>query len=161
MKPSAPILILALLIWVALPLGKAADAQGVPDEDLILSKNDAAMLFSMSAAEWEQNVKMAVGTGVAQAMRVSKGGLGMVTAPPGCDLMVVAPDYGENAGRPDFIQVIIGYREPLASIMTDQRLREMIDKAQDEMKPDYDVIGGIDQLPGGKSLYFIISEARN
>jgi len=148
----------ALTLGIALILSAAVSAREAPIGGTILSKMDTAIMFSMSQAEWEQNVWTVVNAGIADAIRVSKGGLGMVTNPPRCDLMIVAPDYGERGGRPDFIRVTIGYMEPLASVMTDQRLQYVISRTKIEMKPEYYVTGNVERLPGGKGIFFIISE---
>lgn len=129
-------------------------------DERILSKDDARVMFSMSKDQWLANVQQAVTTGVANAMGTPETGLGMATSTPGGDLLIVRPNYGENDQKPDFIQVTVGYREPRATLLTDSVLEDAIQAARAQMEPEYDVIGTVERLPGGVSVFFIITEER-
>jgi hypothetical protein len=89
-----------------------------PDKD-ILSKTDARNLFAMSENQWIANVKRAVKQGLARAVGSSQGsGIGMATQSPG-HVLSVRPMYLKDKSRPVSIQVVVGYRKPLAEHMNE------------------------------------------
>jgi hypothetical protein len=76
------------------------------------------------------------------------------------DLLIVRPSYGADKQNPEFIQVTVGYRDPRSALITDAALDEAIQAAQAQMKPEYDVMGNVEQITGGVSIFFIITESK-
>lgn len=130
-----------------------------PDQDMILSKNDAAMLFTMSRHDWNSNVESAVKSGVAKATGEKQSGYVMHTFSPNW-ILSVGPSYS-NPQRPDFIQVTVGYREPIASELTSNELEKTIAKSQKELSPDYMVMGNVERLSGGVAIFYTIMDSKS
>jgi hypothetical protein len=124
----------------------------------ILSKEDARTMFSMSREQWLANVRQAVAAGAVKSMGSPEMGIGMAMSTPEGDLLMVRPSYEDNNQRPDFIQVTVGYRNPRAVLLTDSVLQDAIRTAQQQMKPDYEVIGNVERLPRAVSVFFTIFE---
>ncbi len=76
----------------------------------------------------------------------------------GTDLLLVTPNYDEDGRKPEFIQVVVGYRDPTAQHLSDAALKEAIETAREQMAPEYDMIGDSERLEGGVSVWFIITE---
>ena len=147
-----------MVFFVVASFVEIARAQ-TPDQDMILSKDDAAMLFKMSRHDWNSNVERAVKSGVAKATGGKQSGYVMHTFTPNW-ILSVGPNYS-NPERPDFVQVIVGYREPIASKMTSKSLNNTIEKAKSELSPDFKVTGDIERMKGGVMIFFTILESKS
>jgi hypothetical protein len=127
------------------------------DQEMILSKYDAAMLFKTSRQDWNLNVEKAVKSGIAKATGGKHSGYVMHTFFPNW-ILSVGPNYSIPQ-RPNFIQVTVGYREPIASQMTSNELEKTITKSQKELSPDYVVTGTVERLNGGVAIFFSITDS--
>ena len=144
-----------IVIFCLTTIPTSSHSQDAPkNSDMILSKKDAALMFTLQRSEWNSNVEAAYKSGIAKAMGVAERGYGMVTPHPS-GFMIVSPDYS-SAGYPDFIQVTVAYRSPLAQKMTDAFLEEIILKAKTELAPKFEVIGDVNRLKGGVGIFFTI-----
>ena len=74
------------------------------------------------------------------------------------DLLIVRPDYGHSVNKPDFIQVVVGYRGERANLLSNSALADMFEVAKAQMAPEFSVLGNIERIAGGLSVFFIISE---
>ena len=135
-----------------------ATLYAVAQEAEILSKDDARRMFGMSQEVWLADVQAAVSAGQAIPMGDQGSGIGMAMNMADGSLLIVRPSYGRDSSRPDFIQVIVGYREPLNPLLTESTLEETIRAAQQQMSPEYSVFGTVEDLPGGIGIFFSISE---
>lgn len=126
------------------------------DDELILSKESADQMFSMTKDRWNARVEAAVHAGEAFAVGQRESGLGM-TVPNPTGFIIVRPNY-ENDHAPAFIQVTVGFRESATEIVTTESLQSSIQEAKAELSPHYNVIGQIDKLEGNIAVHFIISK---
>lgn len=145
-----------VFITVLFPL--LAFSQGTAPTVEILSKDDARELFSTTKEQWLARVRLTVTAGMTRPMGAPETGLGMVVNTPEGDLLMVMPSYGKNDQKPDFIQVSVGYRYPRAALFTDSVLKEAVQTAKVQMEPEYDVIGNVERIRGGLSIFFFITE---
>ena len=153
MKLKRPIIALIALLFVSPAIAQSTK----PDRDLLVSKADAAMVFSMDRKAWNTNVVTAVRAGAAKALGKADRGFGMATL-HATGYLIVKPDYS-SAEKPDFVQVTVGYREPFSRAFTDEALNETIKQAEAEMMPEYQIIGNIHRTKGGVGVFFIISRS--
>jgi len=148
-----------ILISFALILSGAAFAENAPqDKDMILSKQDARQMFEMTRNAWTANVRGIAQLGAAQVIGKEEEGLVMVTQTP-LAILWVRPFY-ENPDRPMFIQVTVGYRQPIAALMSDDKLKTVIDKAKIELSPEFNVQGAVEHIKGGTAIFFTVTEVK-
>ena len=128
-------------------------------EDAILSKLDARSVFSMSRAQWNENVRRAVIAGKAKgiARGSDETGLAMASATSAGEL-VVMPNFSGEGLKPDFITVVVGYRDPMYSLPSDSVLNDAIEASKRQMEPEYIVIGNIGRGEGWVTISFSIME---
>jgi hypothetical protein len=141
-----------LLLWGSIAGIPAASGQS----DLeILSKSDALQLFAMSKQQWQQNVAAVVAAGL--GTRAGDGTVLSMKTPVG--YVITRPDYSRGNSRPAFVQVTVAY-PPGGPIppFTDVLAAEAIAHAQQQMAPEFDVIGNMERVQGGLAFFFIISE---
>ena len=122
----------------------------------ILSKEDAREVFAMTGADWVENVRRAVEAGQAEAT----GTLGSVAmhVPTKTGFISIRPDHnGQSGSTPDFIQVLIAYRQHVS----DEALLEAIEAAQNQLKPEYEVLASIEKMMGGVALFLTIMAVQN
>jgi hypothetical protein len=121
----------------------------------ILSKADALQLFAMSKQQWLQNVAGVVGAGLGTR---SGDGTGLSIKTP-VGYVITRPDYSRGNSRPAFLQVTVAYPPagPIPSF-TDAMANELIVKTQQQMAPEFDVLGNMERVQGGLAFFFIISE---
>ncbi len=146
----------ALLLMALLP--RPGHAQSVPGQETILSKQDTAAMFAMDYAAWNANVDQAARMGLAKAVGNGSADRGLATAHDH-GFMLVTPSYA-SAGTPNSIQVMVGYEEPASSSLSDDALRDIVEKAVLELAPEYLVTGEIERFDGGAGIFFLIVEAR-
>lgn len=146
-----------VILFAALLPFMAAAQEPAPAIE-ILSKDDAREMFAMTKQEWVVNVQRAVAAGVATSTGTPETNFGMAMTTMGTDLLLVTPSYGEDGRKPEFIQVVVGYRDPTAQHLSDAALKEAIETAREQLAPEYDVIGDSERLEGGASVWFIITE---
>jgi hypothetical protein len=127
----------------------------------ILSKDDAQAMFAMTEDQWLANVQGAVASGMAKPIGTPESGVGMAMSTAEGDILMVRPSYGEDKQNPEFIQVTVGYRDPGSALLTDAVLSETIQAAQTQMKPEYDVMGNVQRITSGVSIFFIITESKH
>ncbi len=127
----------------------------------ILSKEDARSMFTMSCDQWNENVRQAVAAGISQASGDPESGLSMWIVTPQSYLLGVRPEYIEDSLHPNFIQVSVGYRDPVPTVLNDAALKQIIEVTKKQMEPEYDVIGDVDRVPDGISLHFSIFNKRS
>ena len=144
---------LLMLAVASLLAVMGAGAQGRDVE--ILSKADAVQLFAMPRSQWEQNVARAMGTGAARAAPRSKTGMVgmMVRTPDG--LVTTRLEYPRGEARPASIHVFVVLTQ---AQLTESRAREVIEAAQRQLAPEFDVKGDMEPVPGGVSFFFTITE---
>ena len=134
-----------------------ASAQStVAETEMILSKDHASQMFMMTRTQWNENVKATTLMGVSEKTGKPESGYGMITAHPS-GFMIVNPDYS-NKSSPDFIQVTIGYRKPNANNLSTEKLKAVVAKAKSELAPEFNVTGGVEELDGGKGIFFMITK---
>lgn len=147
---------LVVFSLLALMIAQPTSAQSVtPNDEMLLSKQDAQLMFSFSRDQWNANVSAAVSKGMAKATGLPESGLGMAT-PHDNGFMIVRPDFSSGA-EPDFIQVIVGYRAPMASLLSLETLQSMAVKAKAELAPEYNVNANVERVANGKVIFFIIT----
>jgi hypothetical protein len=122
----------------------------------ILSKDDARTLFTMTKEQWVLNVQQAVVAGAAKAMGSPETELSMVMHTTDGDLLIVRPNYVGNLQVPKFLQVMVGYQGQRAALLTESSIQDIIEVTQEQMAPDFRVIGNAEQAQGGIILSFII-----
>jgi hypothetical protein len=99
-----------------------------PDDQMILSKADADMMFRLSLDEWNQNVRMAQQAGMSRSSGEPENGLvQMLETPQGG--LTVNPHYEKSKRKPDYLLVTVGYRPPHSQIFTEKGVRELLDLA--------------------------------
>ena len=150
--------LIRLIAFILALVPLVAFSQEPPPTIEILSKDDARMMFAMSEDQWLANVQRAVETGAATPMETRENGIGMAMNTPDGDLLMVSATYAESKKKPDFIQVSVGYRYPKAALLPDSVLKGAVEAAQAQMEPEYEVIGSVERIEGGVSLFFVIME---
>jgi hypothetical protein len=118
-------------------------------------------MFAMTEDQWLANVQGAVASGMAKPIGTQESDFGMAMSTAEGDIWMVRPSYGADKQNPEFIQVTVGYRDPRSALITDAALNEAIQVAQAQMKPEYDVMGNVERIAGGVSIFFIITESRH
>jgi hypothetical protein len=141
-------------LFLAISIVSARAQSAEPDDQMILSKSDATMIFSLSRDQWNKNVSAAAISGEARAMGKAENGYGMVSEHV-MGFMIVNPDYSSE-DKPGFIQVSVAYRAPYSSQINDQTLMKTILQAREELAPEFSVIGDVQHLEGGLGVFFII-----
>jgi hypothetical protein len=126
----------------------------------IIPKDDARAVFAMTREQWNENVRQAVMAGICRTSGRPEIGLSMSMLTQEGHLVLVQPNYATDPERPDFVQVDVGYRDPVPGHLTDAMLKDAIKAAEKQMQPEYELIGGIDRFAGGMSVYFFIREKR-
>jgi hypothetical protein len=135
-------------------------AQESPPMVEILSKDDTQAMFAMTEEQWLANVQGNVASRMARPIGTPESGVGMAMSTAEGDILMVRPSYGENKQNPQFIQVTVGYLDPRSALPTGAALNEAIQAAQAQMKPEYDVIGNVERISGGVSMFFISTESK-
>jgi hypothetical protein len=143
--------VLSLLCGSIAGVSTAASQSGLE----ILSKADAVQLFKMSKQQWQQNVATVVAAGLGTPS--PDGTTLSVKTPTG--YAITRPDYSRGNSRPAFVQVTIAYPPggPLPAF-TDTMAADLIAHTQQQMAPEFDVLGNTERLQGGLVFFFIISE---
>ncbi len=124
----------------------------------ILSKDDTQAMFAMTEDQWLANVQQAVASGIARSMGTPEVGIMMAVSTAEDDILMVRPSYGENKQKPEFVQVVVGFRYPRSELLTKEKLKEAIHVAKEQMKPEFMVIGHVEEIADGISIDFIIDE---
>jgi len=144
------IFILGLIVSLSTP--------ALGQDEAILSKEDAAAVFSMNKQEWNGNVLASEAVGLTATIEGENGVLKMGIQYSEGVAMLVSPSYDYGDARPSFVQVVVVYPEPLASIFTEETARAVKEKAVAEMSPEYDVTALHEESEIGFMFHFFISE---
>jgi len=121
-----------------------------PDDQMILSKADADMMFSLSLDEWNQNVLMAQQAGMSRSSGNPENGLTqMLETPEGA--VMVNPHFEKSKRKPDFLLVTLGYRPPYSQIFTEKVVRKLLDRAIVQLGETYVVTNQYD--PQGDMVF--------
>ena len=125
----------------------------------ILSKSDAQLMFTLDKKTWNQNVLNAASLGMAKPIRGLDGVIQMGTKHADGIFMVVSPDYGENSGKPSFIQVGVMYTTAIANLMSGNTLLEIEKATVQQMQPEFDVMMTSESTESGLLILFTIMES--
>jgi hypothetical protein len=136
---------------------------GLADDNDILSKQDATLLFTYSQSRWNANVREAVRVGVAKATVSSDGTLTQFVSRESW-ILGVAPVYAlGRLQEPIALQVTSGYRatHPLTtSFLADRSLADRVCvRTQDELKEEFTVNCEHEKVSDGFMFVFHILKA--
>lgn len=113
----------------------------------MLSKADAARMFTTSKEQWKDQVIAAHSAGVGKAAFDTNGTITLI-APTPAGVLKVSPIYTEASGASPH-RIVVSVEQPIAisaitQTMNDADLLQIIEKARREMLPEYTVLTKID-----------------
>lgn len=134
---------LLISLWPALAWSQASE-----ESFTVLSKQDAKTFFSMSQDQWISHVERIVSTGAAQPYGRPGDGFGVMTQTDDGDLHIVVLKYHGRRERPAMIEEAIAFSRKRATPPNKDRLVDAIQKMKEQMKPEFEWSGYIDDEYG-------------
>lgn len=154
-------LVAAIVAFVsALGLAPGHAQQRTNSKSEILSKADAIRLFGLTKQQWLDNVKAAVAAGAISATDRESLAPGMMTRTPEGDFLTVRVDYSKSDSKPTFIQVVVAYPPNRRPRITAEMLTGVVEAAQRQMAPEFNVHGSVEPIEGGVGIFFHIMDQR-
>ncbi len=135
-------------------------AEHVKNPVEIISKEEAARVFAMSKAQWLTNAQNACAAGAARLFGSPEVGISINTRTADGDLFSVKANYLTSDGRPDDVQVSIGYLPPRDSLLSDDAIRDAMAAATKQMLPEYTVLPNFERSAKGLMVFFLIMERK-
>jgi hypothetical protein len=126
----------------------------------ILSKADAVRLFGMTKQQWLDNVNGAVAARAAIRPPGDPRMPKMAMTTPEGDILITGVDYSKGDLKPAFIQVTVAYRATRRPRITAETLAGVIEEAQRQMAPEFEIHGSVDPMEGGVGVFFHIFDRR-
>ena len=125
----------------------------------IVSKSDAVRLFATTRLEWRKNIDAAVTAGKATRLSPSSSGFVGMAVKTDSGYLMTRLSYAKGDARPDVIQLVVGYR-PGQQRFTDAQAQRVIAAVQQQLAPEFEVIGNFERPEGGSAFFFFISEKK-
>ena len=120
---------------------------GADDPNAILSKEDSALMFAMSEAQWTANVKAIKARQLGDYRVAPTGQYTLYVRPdPSGGLLVVSPSYKpSNKSQPWKLSVTVIADAPVASHlyqgMSEDTVEDLLQTSMREMTPEFSVMG--------------------
>jgi hypothetical protein len=124
----------------------------------VLSKADALIIFDMTRDVWNSSVIQEVAMGAARLTGKQETGLEMHTV-SSTKTVTIKPDY-RTPDQPKYIMVTVRYTEKDIPRLV-SRMRNAISATQNELAPEMEVIGNVENIDEEIALVFAVYRKEN